>query len=285
MDDNYIKKAVKIVKGTFIVWLFMIITSLTITFITNLFIGELNYYSELNLRGLGLLLAGLFISYYISKKDPYLFNKFSSTVPFSLENFRLFFRTLLLTLLALYTFFFIGGLFNTHTLIHWGTEYFNSHRLTKHVLIVVLLTFPLGIIGEEILFRGYLLNYFNSFLRNRILAILVSAVIFALGHLHYTDISNFLLAIAGGIVTGYGYLKFQSFFVPIAIHYSYNLFNFTIASNSGHELQLPYIVKMNYLRIGEGLGTWTEMFILLGFISIFLALLFAESEDQQHVYF
>ena len=60
-----------------------------------------------------------------------------------------------------------------------------AHAPTGQLLataVVILLTTPLQAIGEEYGFRGYLMQAFGSFFRSRVVALLVTSLLFALAH-------------------------------------------------------------------------------------------------------
>jgi len=103
------------------------------------------------------------------------------------------------------------------------------------LLLGLLFTAILPAISEELLFRGVILNSFNK-KYNSVIAILFSALIFGVYHMNWIQgIFAFLL----GLILGYSYLKSNSLWVPIIIHFinnaiavlstHYDFFNFNLS--------------------------------------------------------
>ena len=116
--------------------------------------------------------------------------------------------------------------------IHWV-----GISLEPYSFIFGFLLFVSVAIGEELLMRGYILN--NLMLSmNRMVALLVSSVLFSLMHVFNSNFSwicfcNILLA---GILLGMPYIYTKSLWLPIALHFSWNFFQGTIFgfNVSGH---------------------------------------------------
>jgi len=272
MFKRYLQLTGKSLKGMGMILLFMMFGSLISIFVGVMIFGQLNIELENFFKGVGLLVGGLLIIFYLRRKQKKIYNSFIKAVKFDSKELKLFLVITNFTLLFLYLTFAIAGIFDFYTFVHFGTNVFEINQIVKHTMFFGMATFVLGPIGEEILFRGYLLNYLNIFVNKRFNAILISSALFAIGHLHYQDYLNFVIAFSSGIVMGYGYLKFNSILIPIAVHSSYNIFNFTIASDPGRGPQVPYLVKFDYVRIADKIGAWVDLFIIVGFIFTFIYL-------------
>lgn len=78
-------------------------------------------------------------------------------------------------------------------------------------------------ISEEVLVRGIILFYLSKIFRKKWVAVIVSALIFALVF-HSTDavIDNLIWRVPFGIVTAFLYMKTKTLVVPILFHWIYN---------------------------------------------------------------
>lgn len=73
-------------------------------------------------------------------------------------------------------------------------------------------------IGEELLFRGFaFLQLKKVFGENKILLVLLSAVMFSLPHL-YQGISGLIMTFLFGLAFGFIYLRFRNIWINIIIH-------------------------------------------------------------------
>ena len=94
--------------------------------------------------------------------------------------------------------------------------------------IVILLTTPLQAIGEEYAFRGYLMQAFGSLTRSRIVALVVTSVLFAFAH----GAQNFPLffdRLAFGLMAGLVVILVGGLEAGIALHILNNLLAFAVA--------------------------------------------------------
>jgi hypothetical protein len=82
---------------------------------------------------------------------------------------------------------------------------------------------------EELLARGYWLQNLAEGL-NPIWAVLISSVLFALGHLLNPNVSwNAILGLVfAGIFLAYGYLRTRQLWLPIGLHIGWNFFEGTV---------------------------------------------------------
>lgn len=103
---------------------------------------------------------------------------------------------------------------------------------TAGVALVVLLTTPLQAAGEEYLFRGYLLQAIGSLFRNRWVAIVATATLFALAH----GAQNFPLffdRFAFGLIAGWLVTRTGGLEAGIALHILNNFLAFGLALSFG----------------------------------------------------
>lgn len=93
-------------------------------------------------------------------------------------------------------------------------------------------------IGEELIFRGILQKQIGLMLKNPIVAIWISAIIFSAIHLQF---EGFLPRMALGVVLGYLYYWTGNLWVPILAH----------AFNNGIQIVLIYTTGMDVTTIDE----------------------------------
>ena len=94
--------------------------------------------------------------------------------------------------------------------------------LHTHPLLLVLTCITAGIV-EELLFRGYLIPRLNKLLKNRYLAVVISAFIFGAGHIGYGTWMNMIVPILIGLIFGGYYQKYKNLKVLIFCHFLIDL--------------------------------------------------------------
>ncbi len=96
-------------------------------------------------------------------------------------------------------------------------------------------------IGEELFWRGAVLRWLYHLRKNAHLAVLVSAIAFALVHMRWDGILVYLLM---GVILGYLYLWTGTVWGPILIHFLFNGTQFAMIYQhvAGHELLPTSIV-------------------------------------------
>lgn len=104
--------------------------------------------------------------------------------------------------------------------INFETINFNGFELLMTILLFVIVA-----VVEEMLFRGYILkNLMSSF--NKYLALIITSFLFASAHGFNPNLS--ILSIVGlflgGIFLGISYVYTKNLWFPIALHFSWNLF-------------------------------------------------------------
>jgi membrane protease YdiL (CAAX protease family) len=78
-------------------------------------------------------------------------------------------------------------------------------------------------ITEEFIFRGYMLSRLWMFIRNKHLAIVISALLFAAVHLGYKNLGELIFAFLFGVIFAYHYQKYQNIKVLMIAHALWDL--------------------------------------------------------------
>ena len=78
-----------------------------------------------------------------------------------------------------------------------------------------------SVIFEELVFRVFIFSSLFYFTRKKVAALVLTALLFSFAHFpdNYLEVLSYFL---GGIMYGYAFLKFQTVWVPIAIHFFWN---------------------------------------------------------------
>lgn len=136
--------------------------------------------------------------------------------------------------------------------------YSNSYG---YMAIGLLLTL-LFAIKEEIVFRGFMLNFIER-KSGRSKAILISSFVFSLYHLGIKDFNffAFLSTLLVGLILGIAFYKKRNIWFPVGIHFGWNYFLFFIYGVDGD-------IETTPLLFGEILSEsqwvdWFEFFILI----------------------
>lgn len=230
---------------------------------------------QLLIEGISPVIAAFLLLVWGREYKSKLYNTLINALKIEQNTFRLVTITILVVLVILYLLFGLSGLLNLTKFIHFGNVEYSTTTIIKQTLLVGILGNIFIAIGEEIIFRGFLLNYIYDISKSKLFALLFTAIVFSLHPYH--DLLNYVIAFLAGLILGYSYFKFKTLYVPMVIHFAYNIFNFSIASHPGHGPQLPYLIKFDYSMIKNGLGAWVDLFIIAGFVIIFLFLLYMPS--------
>jgi uncharacterized protein len=116
------------------------------------------------------------------------------------------------------------------------------------IAVVVLLTTPLQAAGEEYLFRGYLLQAVGSMFRNRWVAIVATATLFALAH----GAQNFPLffdRFAFGLIAGWLVTRTGGLEAGIALHILNNFLAFGLALSFGDLSETLTVSEVSWWNI------------------------------------
>jgi membrane protease YdiL (CAAX protease family) len=123
-------------------------------------------------------------------------------------------------------------------------------------IIISIFVYSIVAVVEEALFRGYVLrNLMLSF--NKYIALIVTSLLFALLHLVNPNINifSFFNLFLAGILLGTSYIFTKNLWFPIALHFSWNLFQtllgFNVSGQDFYSFVEFEIVKNNLLNGGE----------------------------------
>lgn len=115
--------------------------------------------------------------------------------------------------------------------------------------LFVLVELALGAFGEEFLFRGFMLNGIIHISKSRILAVIVTSVLFGLAHAGNPNAT--LLSIVsnalGGLMYSIAFLLCDSIWLSFAIHFSWNFFQGPIFGFPVSGMQFGGIVSQQIL--------------------------------------
>ena len=100
---------------------------------------------------------------------------------------------------------------------------------TRDFLLVVLILTPLQAAGEEFVFRGYLMQAFGGVFGSRVVAVLLSSLLFALAHGLGQDLPIFVDRFAFGLVAGALVILTGGLEAAIAMHVLNNFLAFGLA--------------------------------------------------------
>lgn len=100
---------------------------------------------------------------------------------------------------------------------------------TRDFLIVVLILTPLQSAGEEFAFRGYLMQAFGGVFGNRVVAVLLSSLLFAVAHGIGQDLPIFFDRFAFGLVAGALVILTGGLEAGIAMHVLNNFLAYGLA--------------------------------------------------------
>lgn len=102
----------------------------------------------------------------------------------------------------------------------WPSTLLNLTALSVLSIITVA-------IGEEIIFRGLLLNRHHAILGSMPAVLILNSALFALVHFNFGF--PLIILFIGSFLFGVSYVKFRNLFIPIAIHFAYNFSFFWFA--------------------------------------------------------
>lgn len=149
--------------------------------------------------------------------------------------------------------------------IHFQRTLFNFKEIMFSILLFLVIS-----ITEEVLFRGYILrNLMTSF--NKYIALLLSSILFSLAHGLNPNID--LLGLTGiflaGILLGITYIHTKNLWFPIALHFSWNLFQtllgFNVSGRNAYSM-IEFSIKENTLLNGGTFGFEGSILSLIAMI-------------------
>lgn len=99
------------------------------------------------------------------------------------------------------------------------TEAFLNVTTPGGLVVNLIIIALLAAVGEELLFRGVILQLFFEWFKNKHLAIIVSAILFSALHLQFY---GFIPRMVLGILFGYIFIWSGSLWIPILLHFIFN---------------------------------------------------------------
>ena len=99
------------------------------------------------------------------------------------------------------------------------TEAFLNVTTPGGLVVNLIIIALLAAVGEELLFRGVILQLFVEWFKNRHLAVILSAILFSALHLQFY---GFLPRMVLGILFGYIFIWSGSLWIPIVLHFIFN---------------------------------------------------------------
>ena len=119
---------------------------------------------------------------------------------------------------------------------------------TKAILGSLILFIIVAVV-EESMMRGYILNNLMESLKNKYIALLISAVIFALFHGINPNITilGFINLILAGLALGITYVHTKNLWFPIFLHISWNFFQGPIFGFEVSGLNIKSIINHDVL--------------------------------------
>jgi membrane protease YdiL (CAAX protease family) len=122
-------------------------------------------------------------------------------------------------------------------------------------LVVILLTSPLQAVGEEVFFRGYLMQALGSMVAKPWFGVVVSAVVFALLHgLLRQNAPLFVDRLAFGLLAGWLVWRTGGLEAGIAAHVVNNVFAYAVAGFTTSIAELKAIREITWVDAGFDVG-------------------------------
>jgi membrane protease YdiL (CAAX protease family) len=180
-----------------------------------------------------------------------------------------------------YVGFFIGaiiiisgfGLLQFLDEISFQETLFNFRELIFSILLFLIVS-----ISEEVLFRGYILrNLMRSF--NKYIALILSSLPFALLHGFNPNIDLFGLVsiFIAGIFLGITYIHTKNLWFPIALHFSWNLFQtilgFNVSGQNSYSV-VEFSMKEQTLLNGGNFGFEGSILSIIAMIIAIIVITF-----------
>ncbi len=126
----------------------------------------------------------------------------------------------ILSVVAILFIIVIGTIFIALPFKLWGTL-----KASNAILAMLKMSIPVKILGiitagvlEELIFRGYMIPRLNLFFKSQHPPVIISSVIFGLGHFGYGTPINVLVPLLIGLVFGYYYYHYRNIKILIICH-------------------------------------------------------------------
>ena len=141
-------------------------------------------------------------------------------------------------------------------LIQFG-EFMQTYKKVLNAFFLIALM----ALGEELLFRGFMLNGLIQLLKNKYIAILITGVLFGLVHANNPN-ATYLSIISnglGGVMYSIAFIESESIWLPFALHFSWNFIQGPILGFPVSGLMFSSLVKQTFVTektifTGSGYG-------------------------------
>ncbi len=142
--------------------------------------------------------------------------------------------------------------------------------------ILLLISFPLLLIQtgfEEVLFRGYIMQWMGRYFPYRILSLLITGIAFGLMHLMNPEVGEFgyrvmIDYISIGLVLGLVALLSDSLELSIGLHFANNLFLSLFVSFDSSVLQTDTIFRIKEMKLDTSTQLYSIVLLVLFFIIV-----------------
>ena len=142
------------------------------------------------------------------------------------------------------------------------TEAFLNVTTPVGLFVNLIIIALLAAVGEELLFRGVILQLFIEWFKNKHLAIIVSAVLFSALHLQFY---GFFPRMVLGILFGYIFIWSGSLWLPILLHFIFN----------GITVVAVYLYNIGYIQTDvESFGVSDSALVVISSFVLIVLLLF-----------
>ena len=114
--------------------------------------------------------------------------------------------------------------------------------------ITTLLTLAGLALGEEILFRGFMLNGLIRLLKNKYIAVAITAVLFGLAHAGNPNATTVSIAsnALGGVMYAIAFIESDSIWLPFGLHFAWNFFQGPVFGFPVSGMNFGGIVEQNF---------------------------------------
>ena len=145
---------------------------------------------------------------------------------------------------------------------YWLTESFLNVSTFGGLVVNLIIIALLAAVGEELLFRGVILQLFVEWFKNKHLAIIISAILFSAMHIQFY---GFLPRMILGILFGYIFIWSGSLWIPILLHFIFN----------GITVVAAYLFHKGLIQTDvESFGVTENAFLVLSSFLLIILLLF-----------
>ncbi len=218
------------------------------------------------LQNCGILISSLVIILILKKFDKETFSKFlKSTLKLRkkvIASGIIFITVFFSYYLIIILYSLLNKLDLTFQTFSWGD--------IGNFLMISLLGSLIMVIGEELIYRGFLLNIIVKKSGSLLTGLLISSLVFAIGHFQYDNIFDFILAFWGGIIIGFLYFNFDSIYAAILFHFGWNFsYSFFSFDNENPAIKIIFGNEINNssdileLSILALITIWLSVYLLI----------------------